>query len=486
MIKLKNFTLKGIIILGFFITFFVLTTSYILSMYFIFSSQMENQMRVLWVEKADSVSKQARFSIITESTKDLKNILETFNSQKVQYVSVHKIKNEKIKELYSSGNNNFCKNIDQTTNSFVSKKTHICINRVISNNMKTVTIGNILLIVSKRKLNRMIKKSVLNNIFIILFLTSIIFSLVYFATKKILSPLVEFSKAMKKVSKKENGIRLKNEGTKDVQHVQNTFNSMVSVIEKHQSNLNKKVKERTLELLKAYKDAKGASQVKSDILKIVSHEMRTPLTGAVLYLDLMEAGKGSYIPEITKYHERLEILIDNILDYTKATDNNIIVKNTLFSISSLISEISAEFTPLLKGKNNCFKLNSSFKKNIYSDKNLIKQILANFLSNANKFTKKGTVILNCYEQNSYLFISILDSGCGITEENLQKIFDPFWQVDMSSSRNYEGTGLGLSICSLFAETLGGTIDVKSKVDTGSIFTLLLPLSLLREHKNNYC
>ena len=478
MIKLKNFTLKGIIILGFFITFFVLTTSYILSMYFIFSNQMENQMRVLWSEKADSVSKQARFSIITESTKDLKNILEAFNSQKVQYVSVHKIKNEKIKELYSSGNNNFCKNVDQTTNSFVSKKTHICINRVISNNMKTVTIGNILLVVSKRKLNRMIKKSVFNNIFIIFFLTSIIFSLVYFATKKILSPLVEFSKAMKEVSKKQKGVRLKKEGTKDVQHVQDTFNSMIKVIEKHQGNLNKKVEERTLELLKAYKDAKGASQVKSDILKIVSHEMRTPLTGAVLYLDLMEAGKGYFIPEITKYHERLEALIDNILDYTRATDNNVIVKNTLFSIPSLISEISAEFTPLLKEKDNCFKLNSSFKKNIYSDKNLIRQILANFLSNANKFTKKGTVILNCYEQNSYLFISILDSGCGITEENLQKIFDPFWQVDMSSSRKYEGTGLGLSICNLFAETLGGTINVKSKVDTGSIFTLLLPLSLL--------
>lgn len=123
---------------------------------------------------------------------------------------------------------------------------------------------------------------------------------------------------------------------------------------------------------------------------------------------------------------------------------------------------------------NQLKIHCSYPGQIHSDEQLIKQIIYNLIDNALKHCDKGEVTVDCYSRDNYLIISVTDTGCGISSDNLENIFIPFWQVDTIPSKTREGSGLGLSICQLFAESLGGNISVTSRVHHGTVFTLSIP------------
>ncbi|MEJ2142690.1 MAG: ATP-binding protein [Gammaproteobacteria bacterium] len=106
---------------------------------------------------------------------------------------------------------------------------------------------------------------------------------------------------------------------------------------------------------------------------------------------------------------------------------------------------------------------------------MLSQIIINLLSNAIKFTEKGTITLDCQDNENNLVIRVIDSGIGISPGSLEEIFEAFKQVDSSTTRKYQGTGLGLSISQHFSLMLGGKLDVESQVGTGSTFTLTLPI-----------
>jgi two-component system chemotaxis sensor kinase CheA len=144
------------------------------------------------------------------------------------------------------------------------------------------------------------------------------------------------------------------------------------------------------------------------------------------------------------------------------------VANTLFN----------QFQPRAKEKNLDFLIDNGNLKTgtkVMTDEGKLKQILSNLLDNAFKFTDNGCIIMRTSLNDSHILFDVEDTGIGIDKEDHEKIFERFYQAGKSASRVYSGTGIGLSICAGYAELLGGTLQVKSSMGKGSVFTLSIPL-----------
>jgi len=463
MINLKHYSLKRIMLYLSCFTLIVLALAYSLSTYFLLSVSLSNYMTDAWQRQADNIAEQARFSILTESKSDLEKIIPLLNNEAIKHINIDTGNGR----LYASGEDLAC---DQ-----LSKHAYWCFTSEIKETTTNAIIGTVELIVSKDELNDLLNKSLLRNSLIVFLLTTTIFGFFYYLARQLTRPLDELSTVMARVTDNERGLRIESEGTIEIRHIQDSFNVMIAKIEAYEDTLESQVKLRTLELSDAYKKAQEASQVKSDILKIVSHEMKTPLHSAMYYLHLMRSDDGYFVDEIMGCLDLLKHQIDNLLDYAKAAENKVTLVNNPFFLKGTLDAINNEFKPLIQACDNSFNFTCHYQKSLYSDEQLIRQILNNFISNANKHTQKGLITITCEQLKNHVLISVSDTGCGIDKENLEKIFNPFWQADMSNARNYEGTGLGLAICQLFSETIGATISVVSEVNKGSTFTLSIPL-----------
>jgi signal transduction histidine kinase len=425
-----------------------------------------------WQRQANTIAEQARFSVITESKKDIKKILSLLENPLILHISIYTADGS---IFYSSGQINSCIDENHETKLIIEKNNYWCLGSMIKNNYDKEVVGNVLLIVSKKEVKELIKKNLLSNLIVVSLLTFIIFGLLYFLTKRLTAPLAKLSYVMKKVANKERGIQIDTEGTLDIRGLQDSFNKMLLEIERYEKNLEEKVNERTKALTIAYEKAQGASKIKSDMLKIVSHEMKTPLHNAMYSLSLMSLGKGDFTSQIKNSHDQLKVLIDNLLEYFQAEDSKLILKNKQFCPSSLLDNIFNNFNRMCLARENQLDLTCDFQGDVFSDEQKIKQIVINLLDNANKHTRQGNITMTCEDSCNRLIITISDTGTGISEKNIEKIFKPFWQVDMSSSRVHQGIGLGLTICQLFAENLGGNIKVTSQEKKGSKFILVIPM-----------
>jgi signal transduction histidine kinase len=174
--------------------------------------------------------------------------------------------------------------------------------------------------------------------------------------------------------------------------------------------------------------------------------------------------------------DKLNELINALLDYARGVAENITLSVSSFKLTPLIKQVADEIKSSAQKNGNQIILQSCNEISLYSDEKIVRQILVNLVSNANKFTLDGQIIINWAQQEDQAIITVSDTGCGIAPEHINQIFQPFYQVDMSSSRSYEGTGLGLAICKLFAEALKGEVTVESKVNVGSSFVLTLPVN----------
>jgi len=467
---LKNHSFKQIILALSFCTLFVLAISYTLSMHYLFSTSISGHMQDMWQRQARNIAEQAKFSIITESKSDIEKILLLLDNPLIIHVSVY----TPNKLLYSSNTSPLCSEISTLSNAFTETENYWCFNSTTKDYQTKQVIGGVLLVVSKKAINDLIQQNLINNVLVVSFLTAIIFGFLYHSTNRLTAPLAKLSTVMKRITSHERGLRIDTEGTLEMHNIQASFNLMILQIEQHESNLEEKIKDRVLELSDAYSKAQGASQVKSDILRIVSHEMKTPLHSALFYLHLMESGEGNFVTEIINCLERLQKQIDNLLNYSQASENKVTLIKANFSPKELLDQVSEEYNPLFKARHNQLIMKYHYQGQIHSDEQLIKQIASNLIDNANKHCHHGKVTVTCSSKKDHLIISIADTGCGISKENLENVFIPFWQIDMSSARVHEGSGLGLSICQLFAEALGGDISVTSTIDQGSVFTLSIP------------
>ena len=236
--------------------------------------------------------------------------------------------------------------------------------------------------------------------------------------------------------------------------------------------------------------AEEASQAKSTFLANMSHELRTPLNAVIGYTEmleeeaLVEAEEGlEILGHITHAGRHLLDLIGNILDLTKIESGQMAVHKEVFSLEEVIQEVGKTVAPLVAKQGNCFEQVIDLERaEVLCDQKKVRQIVLNLLSNASKFTSQGVIRVTVHDEvradaERWVVIQVKDSGVGMDEQTLGKVFEAFMQADTSHTRAQGGSGLGLAISQRFAQLLGGTILVQSTLGQGSTFTLELPTLL---------
>lgn len=257
----------------------------------------------------------------------------------------------------------------------------------------------------------------------------------------------------------------------------------------------KKYRNMVSQLKKAKEEALKAEKEKSMFLANMSHEIRTPLNGIIGICELFNAGKYSkaeyeqFFDTILKSSETLNTIINDILDYSKITANMITIDPVPTRLGEVFEDLAKLYQANLKEKNNSLHINLHGNDNISAllDTVRIKQIISNLLSNAIKFTRCGSINIDCEivdqkQDEMYLKIQISDDGIGMNPNQIGKLFKPFTQADNSTTRKFGGTGLGLSIVKSLVEAMDGKIHVKSELDIGTTFSLLIPSKICKSKK----
>lgn len=239
------------------------------------------------------------------------------------------------------------------------------------------------------------------------------------------------------------------------------------------------------ELKIANEKAMEADRLKSEFIANMSHELRTPLNSVIALSQILLVRMDGDLTEeqekqvsiIQKSGRHLLELINDILDLSKIEAGKMEVNIEEFPIEEVLNDVMAIIKPMAaeKGHDVALAIDEGIGI-IRSDRNKLKQILLNLLSNAVKFTPKGgKIAIDIRHRDGTVELTVSDTGIGIVNEDMDKIFHEFTQVDGSSTREYGGTGLGLAITKRLVNLLGGEIGVESRPGNGSIFTVTIPM-----------
>jgi signal transduction histidine kinase len=254
----------------------------------------------------------------------------------------------------------------------------------------------------------------------------------------------------------------------------------ISEIE-HKEDLQKLVDSKTRDLLKAQKLAENANRSKSQFLAMMSHELRTPLSAVLGLIDILRQQAGTeqidLLERMESSAELLLTIISDILDFSLLESGHFKLQRHWSELERTLSTALQYHQKSAEEKGIQFKLVTSISS-IYQyrvDTGRITQILFNIVGNAIKFTQKGGVTVTINAVNKQLLIEVTDTGIGIANNQINKLFTPFVQADSTITRNYGGTGLGLAITKHLVELMKGSISIHSTLGKGSTFTITLPL-----------
>ena len=230
-----------------------------------------------------------------------------------------------------------------------------------------------------------------------------------------------------------------------------------------------------------------ASKYKSEFLANMSHELRTPLNSTLILAKMLAENKqGNLTEEQVQFAEVIHSsgndllnLINDILDLSKVEAGKMLLNPENINLESFARSIKSMFKEQAASKNIAFNVSIApgTPDHIFTDPQRLDQIIKNFVSNALKFTEKGSISINLSKDNDKLCIAVEDTGIGIEHDKLDLIFEAFTQADGTTNRKYGGTGLGLSIARELARMLKGEIKVTSEVGKGSIFSIYLPMTI---------
>ncbi|HSM25808.1 MAG TPA: ATP-binding protein [Anaerolineaceae bacterium] len=254
-------------------------------------------------------------------------------------------------------------------------------------------------------------------------------------------------------------------------------------LEQSNHQLERRVQQRTLELQEALNKVNELNQLKNNFISNISHELRTPLTHIKGYLDLLVskdlgslAEEQSQVLEIMgKATNRLERLIEDLIMFTFAEHEQILVSQHEFEIISTINEVTSVFQTQLLSLKIIFTLDPEIKSIfVHADQKKIAWVVNQLVENAIKFSKGETEIeISIIDQKDSVKISVKDNGIGIPENRIGEVFEPFHQLDSSSTRKAGGVGLGLALAKKIIEAHGSRLNVRSQVGIGSIFDFSL-------------
>jgi CheY-like chemotaxis protein len=249
---------------------------------------------------------------------------------------------------------------------------------------------------------------------------------------------------------------------------------------------NRQLQEKEMALTIAKETADAGNRAKSDFLANMSHELRTPLNAIIGFSEgLLERAdrhplsdhQKDRLTKINKSGQHLLVLINKILDTASVEAGKTQVYPTSFDLETLVGEISGMADELIKSKPQVRYMIDMEKDlpPIVSDRDMLKQILLNLISNAVKFTEHGSIKFWVRRDGKTLLLSVEDTGMGIPEEHMDHIFEKFYQVPGTVGASLKGTGLGLSICKKYSSLLGGTLTLRSIEGQGSTFSLCIPI-----------
>ncbi|MDY0976197.1 response regulator [Massilia sp. CFBP9012] len=311
--------------------------------------------------------------------------------------------------------------------------------------------------------------------------------------RSIAEPIARLIQAAQKVSVSQNyALRVQHKRSDELGVLIDSFNTMLAQIEDrgaallhHRDELERQVGVRTEQLEKAKNAAEAASRAKSGFLATMSHEIRTPMNGVLgmtemlLATELTEAQR-SYTQLVKRSGEHLLVIINDILDFSKIEAGKLTIEYINFNLWDLLDDIHNVYTPqaAAKGLGCDFDIANDIPVAICGDPNRLRQIMANLIGNAIKFTTEGRIMARVRvagedAQRVALRFEVHDTGIGISRDARARIFNAFSQADDSTTRKYGGTGLGLAISKQLVELMKGTIGVENAPRQGSIFWFTL-------------